>query len=59
MVSLVRYRGKPEPDGLYFGPYTSAQAAREHWISSTAFFPCANAPTRNWQDVRAPASSMT
>jgi len=28
MVNLVRYRGKPEPDGLYFGPYTSAQAAR-------------------------------
>lgn len=28
MVNLVRYRGRPEPDGLYFGPYTSAQAAR-------------------------------
>ncbi len=28
MVSLVRYRGRPEPDGLYFGPYTSAEAAR-------------------------------
>jgi excinuclease ABC subunit C len=28
-VSLVRYRGKPKPDGLYFGPYTSAYAARE------------------------------
>ena len=28
MVNLVRYRGKPETDGLYFGPYTSAQAAR-------------------------------
>lgn len=28
MVQLVRYKGKPEPDGLYFGPYTSAQAAR-------------------------------
>jgi excinuclease ABC subunit C len=27
-VQLVRYRGKPEPDGLYFGPYTSAHAAR-------------------------------
>ena len=27
-VQLVRYRGKPEPDGLYFGPYTSAYAAR-------------------------------
>jgi len=29
MVSLVRYRGKPKPDGLYFGPYTSAYAARQ------------------------------
>lgn len=29
MVQLVRYRGKPEPDGLYFGPYTSALAARQ------------------------------
>jgi excinuclease ABC subunit C len=27
-VQLTRYRGKPEADGLYFGPYTSAQAAR-------------------------------
>lgn len=27
-VELVRYRGKPEPDGLYFGPYTSAHSAR-------------------------------
>jgi len=29
MVSLVRYRGKPKADGIYFGPYTSAFAARE------------------------------
>ncbi|MBA3957661.1 MAG: excinuclease ABC subunit UvrC [Parachlamydiaceae bacterium] len=28
MVQLVRYKGKPEADGLYFGPYTSAHAAR-------------------------------
>lgn len=28
MVQIVRYKGKPEPDGLYFGPYTSADAAR-------------------------------
>ncbi len=28
-VDLVRYRGKPKPDGLYFGPYTSAYAARK------------------------------
>lgn len=29
MVSIVRYKGKPKPDGIYFGPYTSAYAARE------------------------------
>lgn len=29
MASLVRYKGKPKPDGLYFGPYTSADAARQ------------------------------
>lgn len=28
MVQLVRYKGKPEADGLYFGPYTSAHDAR-------------------------------
>ncbi len=28
-VRLVRYRGTPEPDGIYFGPYTSAFAARQ------------------------------
>lgn len=27
-LQLVRYRGKPKADGLYFGPYTSALAAR-------------------------------
>lgn len=29
MVELIRYRGKPKPGYLYFGPYTSASAARE------------------------------
>lgn len=28
IVSLIRYRGRPKADGLYFGPYTSALAAR-------------------------------
>jgi excinuclease ABC subunit C len=28
-LQIVRYKGTPEPDGLYFGPYTSAYAARE------------------------------
>lgn len=29
MVSLVRYKSAPKPDGQYFGPYTSAEAARQ------------------------------
>jgi excinuclease ABC subunit C len=29
MLSLVRFRGTPKPDGIYFGPYTSAHAARQ------------------------------
>lgn len=28
-VMLVRYKGTPKPDGLYFGPYTSADSARQ------------------------------
>lgn len=28
MIQIVRYRGKPKADGLYFGPYSSAFAAR-------------------------------
>jgi len=29
MLSVARYKGKEKPDGTYFGPYTSAHAARE------------------------------
>jgi excinuclease ABC subunit C len=29
MIKLVRYKGKPKEKGLYFGPYTSAFAARQ------------------------------
>lgn len=28
-IRLVRYKGKPKGNGLYFGPYTSAYAARQ------------------------------
>ncbi len=28
MLQIARYRGKPKPGGLYFGPYTSAGGAR-------------------------------
>lgn len=38
-VQLVRYKGRPEPDGLYFGPYTSALAARKTLDLLTRLFP--------------------
>lgn len=38
-VELVRYRGKPEADGIYFGPYTSAQAARQTLELLNRLFP--------------------
>ncbi len=38
-VKLVRYRGSPEPDGLYFGPYTSAHAARQTLELLNRLFP--------------------
>lgn len=44
-VKLVRYRGSPAPDGLYFGPYTSAQAARQTLDLLQRLFPlrqCSN-----------------
>ncbi len=38
-VKLVRYRGTPARDGLYFGPYTSAQAARQTLDVLNRLFP--------------------
>ena len=38
-VKLVRYRGTPKPDGLYFGPYTSARAARQTLDLLNRLFP--------------------
>ena len=32
MIRLVRYKGKPKENGLYFGPYTNAYAARQPLI---------------------------
>ncbi|MCB1117783.1 MAG: excinuclease ABC subunit UvrC [Chlamydiia bacterium] len=39
MVKLVRYRGKPKKDGLYFGPYMSAYAARHAYEVLSKVFP--------------------
>ncbi|MBX3718819.1 MAG: excinuclease ABC subunit UvrC [Parachlamydiales bacterium] len=39
MLKLIRYKGKPKDDGLYFGPYTSAYAARETYELLLRLFP--------------------
>ncbi len=38
-IQLVRYKGKPKEEGLYFGPYTSAFAARQTYELLTNLFP--------------------
>lgn len=38
-IRLIRYRGKPKEKGLYFGPYTSAYAARQTYELLTKLFP--------------------
>ncbi len=38
-VELVRYKGKPKKDGLYFGPFTSAFAARQTFDLMGRLFP--------------------
>ncbi len=39
MIRLIRYKNKPKEDGLYFGPYTSAYAARQTYEILTRLFP--------------------
>jgi len=39
MIKLIRYKGKLKKDGLYFGPYTSAWAARQTFDLLTRLFP--------------------
>lgn len=39
MIRLIRYKGAPKEDGLYFGPYTSAYAARQTYEILTRIFP--------------------
>lgn len=44
-IRLIRYKGKPKEKGLYFGPYTSAYAARQTYELLTKLFPlrqCSN-----------------
>ncbi len=38
-LKLIRYKGKPKHKGLYFGPYTSAFAARQTYEVLTRLFP--------------------
>ena len=39
MVKMIRYRGHPKPGPRYFGPYTSASAARETVDLTNRLFP--------------------
>ena len=39
MLRLVRYKGKPKDDGIYFGPYTNALAARQTYDLLLRLFP--------------------
>jgi len=39
MLQLIRYKGKPAADGLYFGPYVSALAARKTFELMNHLFP--------------------
>ncbi len=39
MLQLVRYKGKPKDNGIYFGPYTNALAARQIYDLLLRLFP--------------------
>ena len=39
MIRLVRYKEKPKDDGIYFGPYTNALAARQTFDLISRLFP--------------------
>jgi len=39
MIRIVRYKGKPKNDGIYFGPYTNALAARKTFDLMARLFP--------------------
>jgi excinuclease ABC subunit C len=39
MIRIVRYKGKPKNDGIYFGPYTNALAARQTFDLISRLFP--------------------
>ncbi len=39
MIRLVRFKGKPKNDGVYFGPYTNALAARQTYDLLIRLFP--------------------
>lgn len=39
MLALVRYKDRPKPGALYFGPYTSADSARKTFDLLNSLFP--------------------
>ncbi|OGN55225.1 MAG: excinuclease ABC subunit C [Chlamydiae bacterium RIFCSPHIGHO2_12_FULL_44_59] len=49
LLKIIRYKGKPKDDGLYFGPYTNALAARQTYDLISKIFPlrqCSDAELR-------------
>ena len=49
LLKIVRYKGKPKDDGIYFGPYTNALAARQTYDLISKLFPlrqCSDAELR-------------
>lgn len=50
MIRVIRYKGKPKNDGIYFGPYTNALAARQTFDLISRLFPlrqCSDAELAN------------
>jgi excinuclease ABC subunit C len=53
-LQLVRYKGKPPADGLYFGPYTSALAARATFDLLSRLFPLRQCSDREFANRQRP-----
>ncbi|MCB1137035.1 MAG: excinuclease ABC subunit UvrC, partial [Chlamydiia bacterium] len=54
MLKVVRYKGRPKSDGLYFGPYSSAHAARETLDLLNRLFPLRECSDRELQSRQRP-----
>ena len=53
-LQLIRYKGKPKLKGQYFGPYTSAFAARQTYELLTKLFPLRQCSDEELKEEHAP-----